>query len=132
MTRALRLTIATAVLVPALCVAPGMAVAHRAPTAPERNAIVRGFQRASRLRLPGRCLDVVISTPDATWGAISVDPSRRNRARVCRSYFVRALNVVHLRGGRWHFVLAPGVATARSCRTPRVPRAVVADLGLCS
>lgn len=132
MTRVLRLTIATAMLAPGLGAAPAAALAQRAPTTPERNAIVRAFQRASRLRLPGRCFDIAISTADTTWGDISFDPRHRNRARACRTYVASAVNVVHLRGGRWRFVLAPGAADIRSCRTPGVPRAVVSDLRLCA
>lgn len=132
MTRLLRLTIATAMLAPALGAAPAAALAQRAPTTPERTAIVRAFQRASRLRLPGRCFDIAISTPDTSWGDISFDPRRRHRARACRTYLAPAVNVVHRRGGRWRFVLAPDVADARACREPGVPRVVMSDLRLCA
>jgi hypothetical protein len=108
----------TALLLLAAALAlPAIAHADRAPTRAEAARI------AEVAGAPPRCLKIRVSTVNSRWASAY----RRNLRRGCRRYQADGVAVFRRRSSGWRFVVA---GSAFECPVPKVPKAVVRDLGI--
>jgi hypothetical protein len=113
----LRVALVTALL--AVLVLPSGAAASR-PATPEENAAF-----AALMELPVECLTSVVSTPDSTWAATTVDKDGAG----CRGR--DEVLVMQLVDGAWTGVYLEAVDSIVCPLGPSVPGAIARDLGVC-
>jgi hypothetical protein len=109
----------------AACLLPGIAVARRLARPAEKTAILVAARRAHQLgsRLTARCLNVYVSTVDATWATVGF-----RYVNSCLSQSGNGVIIMHHTAGRWRFIVA---GSAIYCPLPgHIPPRVQRDLRL--
>lgn len=115
------------ILLLAVVLVPGTALAHRRATRPERNAILAAVVRQGELsKAQAACQVVTISTVDRSYAALTWPASL---SRACSRVAANGVILEHRKRGRWRFVT---VGSSFRCPIKAVPNRVARDLGVCS